>query len=203
MKKLLVSLTGLLLLITSCTQKTSRPEFNSQSIALNEKAMQLIRTAKYDSALIFLNKALEIDKGFYPAYGNKILIYNTRGDYKNSLAIAGEMVTSAPGNANAWVLEGILYDATGDPVKATECYNKGLSLYNDELSKTSDEQTIRNDKFNRAFALILLGKELEAQAALEEFKVLYPSDQLVNNQLIDTISSFTKNDILKYFAFNR
>lgn len=201
MKKVFIFLIGLILVQFSCTQKKSKTEFNSQSLELNKKALQLIREEKYDSALILLNQAIEIDKEFYPAYGNKIFIYNTRNDYKNALAVADQQVAINPQRADAWVIDGILCDVTGDSSKAIKCYNKSISLFNDELSKTAE--SIKYDKVNRAFVLILLGKDREAKAEIKEFKEQYPNDQLVNQKIIDGFSSLTRHDFLKNFTINK
>jgi tetratricopeptide (TPR) repeat protein len=198
MKKCFILLLGLSLLHFSCSQKKSKLEFNSESQELNKKALQLIKEAKYDSALILLDRAIEIDKEFYPAYQNKIFIYNNRQDYKNALAVADQQVVINPQVAGAWVIYGMLNDVTGDSSKAIKCYKKGMSLFDDQSSKSAE--SMKNYKVNRAFILILLGKDQDAKIALQEFKLEYPNDLLVTQKIIDGFESMTRNDFLKNFT---
>lgn len=102
--------------MTSCNCQEKKHVYNPKAIKLNNKALQFIKVQNFDSALIYLDKAIKIDTTYYVAYGNKSHIYYTLKDLKQALLEAQREIIAKPDLAEAWTFAGMLNDKRGDTV---------------------------------------------------------------------------------------
>jgi tetratricopeptide (TPR) repeat protein len=155
-------------LIVSCNSKTSET-FDEEAVALNNQATEIM-IVNPDSALILLDKAIEIDPNFSAAYSNMATIFCSKGDYENAIKSANLLTKVDPDLAEAVTFLGMLYDFTGQPDNARVQYQRAIELYNKRLSTTAKNK--QANRFNRAHVLLLIGDQStggqEVQSLLHE-----------------------------------
>jgi tetratricopeptide (TPR) repeat protein len=85
-----------------------------------------VRYLEYDSAIICLNRAVEVDSLFKEAYNLLTYAYDGRGDYADAVRAINTYIQLAPGEANPYDTRGDLYAGNGGLEKAIESYRMAL-----------------------------------------------------------------------------
>ena len=181
----------------SCTSQTEKTDYNPKAIELNNKAGKYYQIGEYDSALIFYDQAIELDKNYYLPHSNKVNIYLSRKEYKNALNESELVIEKKADLAEGWTFTGMLYDFLGDTIKAKSYYKKSIEIYDHRISNPDKKQDLESNRLNRAFSLILIGKEKEGK---EEFKKLKSENP--DNIMIDEFLKINKQDYIRQIIGN-
>jgi tetratricopeptide (TPR) repeat protein len=127
-----------------------------------------------DSALTLLNKATDIDSNYYIAFGNKVSIYASTGDYKQAIVNSQQVLRIKPDLAEAVVFLGILYDKSGQIKEAKEQYNLAIRLFDKRLLVSDKNQ--KANKINRVLGLLLVGEQTKGMEEIKKLQNEYPND---------------------------
>jgi tetratricopeptide (TPR) repeat protein len=145
---------------------------------------------------VLLNKSIEMDQSYYPAYTNKIAVYWNLKDYSSALSVSEKLTTLFPGRIEGWQISGMLSDIMGDTLKARQCHSKTLDLLNAQIARQKNDDSMKIIRFNRALTLLLLGNENEAKKEIQLVKDLFPKDQLPSDDIIDQYFAMSKSDYM-------
>ncbi len=184
-------------LIFSCKSQSDRTEYNPKAIELNNKGGEFFQKGEYDSALIYYDQAIELDKNYYLPHSNKVNIYLSRKDYENALHESGLVIEKKPDLAEGWTFAGMLYDFLGDTIKAKAYYEKSIEIFDQRISNPDKKNDLESNRFNRAFSLILIGKEKEGKEELKKLKSENP-----DNIMIDEFLKINKQDYIRQIIGN-
>ncbi len=169
----------IILVLASCQKKSN----TQTAIELNSKAVTLIMSQKYDSALVLLDSSIVADKKFSNAYANKITIYRKLKEYDKALKEAEKLMKLRPDFAENLTFIGILYEEKGKSGKALQFYLRSIELYNKRILSNTDLKIQETNKLNRAFLLILSGKEDAGKNELINLKKSGLDSLYINNFL--------------------
>ncbi|MEO6869905.1 MAG: hypothetical protein ABI168_09690, partial [Ginsengibacter sp.] len=172
-----------LFILTTCNCQEKKTSYNPKAIEFNNKAMEFIKTEKFDSSLIYLDKAIKIDSTYYIAYGNKCIVYCTLKDFKNALVVTEKEIKAKPDLAEGWTFAGMLNDKLGDTLNALKYYKKSIEIFDERISNPDKQTYLKANKLNRAIALILIGQNDKGRDELRKLKQIYPSDEFIDDFL--------------------
>lgn len=158
-------------ILGACNSQTI--EFDKKAVLLNEGAVNIMSTNR-DSALTLLNKATDIDSNYYIAFGNKVSIYASTGDYKQAIVNSQQVLRIKPDLAEAVVFLGILYDKSGQIKEAKEQYNLAIRLFDKRLLVSDKNQ--KANKINRVLGLLLVGEQTKGMEEIKKLQNEYPND---------------------------
>ncbi|MDD3788334.1 MAG: hypothetical protein PHO94_06530 [Petrimonas sp.] len=156
-------------LCVSCNQ---RAEDYEKAVAMQEKAVLFMQNEVYGSALYYLEEAIRLDRTYYLPYQQKANIYIKLHDTDKAIDASKKAVSVKPDFAEGWTYLGLLYKQEGDKRQSAESLEKSILLYDKRLVSLTDSGEIAANKLNKAWALMLLGKEPEAKAILQELTSL-------------------------------
>ncbi len=196
MKNFITSLSVLIILF-SCTSQTEKTGYNPKAIELNNKAIKYYQIGEYYSALIYYDQAIESDSSYYLPHSNKVAIFLSRKDYNSALKESELVIKKKPDFAEGWTFTGMLYDFLGDTLKAKTYYEKSIEILDQRISNPDNKQDLEATRLNRAFSLILIGKEKEGR---EEFKKLKSENP--DNIMIDELLKINKQDYIRQVIGN-
>jgi len=184
----------LVLILCSCTGKTEQNKlFNQDAVSLTNKAVECTCAFKYDSALIYLDKAIMIDSTLYNAYGVRVSVYMSQKKYDKALKAAEKQIQLKPDLVEAYTTAGTLNDMLNDSIKAKEYYSDALKLYDKKIKNTDKPIKQVTYKINRIFLLIMLGKENEAKKQIAEVEAEKP----INHASIEMLKKMTRKSYLE------
>jgi tetratricopeptide (TPR) repeat protein len=146
---------------------------------------------EFDSALIYFDKAIEIDTTYYVAYGNKSSLYCSLKDFKNAFIEIQKEIAVKPDLAEGWTFAGMLSDKLGDTLNAMTYYKKSLALFDERIINPSKQEFLDANKRNRALCLILMGQDQEGRNELKRLKEAHPDDKS-----LDDLIKLSKHDYL-------
>jgi len=184
-------------IFVSCTSQTEKADYNPKAIELNNKAGEYYQIGKYDSALIFYDQAIELDKDYYLPHSNKVNIYLFRKDYENALNESELVIEKKPDLAEGWTFTGMMYDFLGDTINAKLYYKQSIEIFNHRISNPDKKKDLESNRLNRAFSLILIGKEKEGKEKFKKLKSEYP-----DNIMIDKFLKLNKQDYIRQVIGN-
>lgn len=169
--------------LTHCYGQEKVEKYNPQAIEWNNKAATYISLQNYDSALVFLDRAIEVDPGLYIAYGNKSAVYCTLKDFKKALVETKKVLMVKPDLAESWAMAGMLSDKIGDTLNARAYYKTSIEIFTRRINDPNKSQQSEANSVNRALSLILIGQEKEAGGEIKRLKELYPNDKMLDQLL--------------------
>ena len=181
----------------SCTSQTEKTDYDPKAIELNNKAGEYYQIGEYDSALYYFDKAIELDENYYLPHSNKVNIYLSRKEYKKALNESELVLKKKPDLAEGWTFSGMLYDFWGDTIKAKSYYKKSIEIYDQRISNPDKKQDLESNRLNKAFSLILIGKEKEGKEEFENLKSENP-----DNIMIDEFLKINKQDYIRQIIGN-
>ncbi len=186
-----------LIIFFSCNSQTEKIEYDQKAIELNNKGVELYQFGEYDSALIYYDQAIELDNNYYLPHSNKTTIFLSRKDYKSALKESELVIKKKPDLAEGWTFAGMLYDFLGDTLKAKAYYGKSIEIYDQRISNPDKKKYLEANRLNRAFSLILIGKENEGKKEFEKLKSENP-----DNIMIDEFLKINKQDYIRQIIGN-
>ena len=187
----LQTLVYILLIFSSCNGQ-KKDVYNPKAIGLNNRAVEFIKTEQYDSALIYLDKAIKIDTTYYLAYGNKVTVYCTLKNFKDASLIAEKVIEVKSDLAEGWKFAGMLKDKLGDTLSAVKYYKKSIEIYDERIANPDKQRYLKANKLNRAVSYLLIGQEETGHNEIKKLKELYPSDTF-----LDDLLKINKQEYLK------
>jgi tetratricopeptide (TPR) repeat protein/predicted Ser/Thr protein kinase len=87
-----------------------------------------LQLMEFDSAAVYLNKAIAIDPLYKIAYNMLAYAYNELGDFEKSIWAINKYISLAPNEANPYDSRGDLYAYNGKLDQAIESYRKSLEM---------------------------------------------------------------------------
>jgi len=178
-------------LLTQCYGQENKMNYNPKAIELNNKAAEYLKFQNYDSALLYLDKAIEVDSSYYIAYSNKGAVYCTLKDYKRALIETKKVLVIKPDLAESWVIAGMLSDKIGDTLNATTFYKISIEIFERRIADPSKTKQSESNSINRALSLILIGLEREGRDEFRRLTELYP-----NNKMLGQLLNLSKKDYI-------
>ena len=87
-----------------------------------------LQLREFDSAAVYLNKAIAIDPLYKIAYNMLAYAYNELGDFEKSIWAINKYISLAPNEANPYDTRGDLYAFNGKLDQSIESYRKSLEI---------------------------------------------------------------------------
>lgn len=174
-----ILLSAIAILMFSCNSLK-----RDQAFKLEEQAMNLIMNRNYDSALIILDKAIEMDKSYYSAYRNKAQVYLRKKEYNKALEINEEILKMLPESDMDWTSQGLVYDQIFDSINAKRCYLKSIQILDKKISETNDIEKVLKYRLDRAFMYILTDDTSKGKAELKELKGVSPEYFMIDSMML-------------------
>jgi tetratricopeptide (TPR) repeat protein len=189
--KRIVILNIIWIFLFSCSGQIKRQGYNPKAIELQNRATKLRMSQDYDSALVLLNKATELDQDFYKAYGSKTRIYCILKKYEKALIESEILIKVKPDLAEGWVFAGMLSDKLGDTIKAKYYYEKSIEIYDDMIMNPDEKKDEEINRIFKAFSMILLGHEEDGKNELRKLRIDNPDSLSIDEYLM-----VSKQDII-------
>jgi tetratricopeptide (TPR) repeat protein len=163
-------------------EKTLRDGASPDEIeALREhaKGTESLLSKRYDEAISYFKKAIELNQKFTEAYYNLGIAYEELGRYKDSMGVLKEAVQLDPTHANAYYALGYAYYQLKDYGDAVEALKQSIAL-----------------KPDNAFAHRRLGsaylKMGNRKAAIEHYEILKTLNSTLAGELYREIAKADK-----------
>ncbi|SHF45256.1 TPR repeat-containing protein [Flavisolibacter ginsengisoli DSM 18119] len=177
--------------LTQCYGQGNKMNCTPKAIELNNKAADYLQFQNYDSALFYLDKAIELDSSYYIAYSNKGAIYCTLKNYRKALIETKKVLVIKPDLAEAWVIAGMLSDKIGDTLHAPAFYKTSIEIFERRIADPNKTKQSESNSINRALSLILIGQEREGREEFRRLTELYP-----NNKMLGQLLNLSKKDYI-------
>ena len=126
-----------LLLFLSCTavfsqevkqEEDSPSPTELEAMKQHQEGTKLMLEKKYQEAILFLLKAIELNPEFSEAYYNLGLSYERLGEYKDSIKYLNEALKLSPDNANAYYALGYVYYQKKKYKQAVKAFEQAARL---------------------------------------------------------------------------
>lgn len=154
----------LVILIASCSDREKKSNQNesvntykpdSTALKLNNKAARLIGEAAqtydtlsailYDSAIIYLDQAIEIDSLYLLAYTNKAQALQRKGSLEEAVKVLNEVEIIKPDFAEVLMDQGFLLEKMGKMELAHKKYRQALKAYEKRLKNDTENNKVQSD----------------------------------------------------------
>src|ERR1700722_15276543 len=121
----------------SCKPAPSKVKINPEAIKLNNRAITLVYQAGggesnqiLDSAIMLLNKAIQIDSNYARTYYNKFTYQNELKQYDKAILTGKRIIVLRPLEPNIKLMLGEDYEKLGDTPRSTSSYQAALDCCN-------------------------------------------------------------------------
>lgn len=195
-----------LLLIVACTRRPMHNQFSASPAPdalakYDTAASMLVRTGfspcVYDSVLVLMDEAIEMDSSFLAAYGRKMEILGSIGDKDGVGSTIKDLRSVIKDNFEVETLTGFYFDKIQQKDSAEIHYLKSIAL-RDEYLKMRDTSAFRraNVAYGRVMLIKFIGNEKEFKRELKKAKMKY-KDIGLNWEFLDTLITRDKfiNDL--------
>jgi tetratricopeptide (TPR) repeat protein len=187
----------MLFVFAACAPDNSNKDDDIQkAVELYKKGRLSAQFGKFDSAMIYYDKAIALDKSFYDPHIGKRSIYLRQQEYEKALNESESIIAKSDLDSISvfdWIFTGVLHEWHGDTTSAFRYYWSSLGFYEKQLEYSNPDENSDFKSKNWAFAHMLLGNKEMAIEELQKLKKENPSDSVAINQLIH----FDKNDYIK------
>ncbi len=188
-----ISISLSFLLIIACSpNKLDNGGFQKKAIEYKNKGALSAQFNKYDSALFYYDKAIELDETDYLPHLRKRGIYLSLEEYDKALRESEIVLNKKPDLAKEWTFTGMLHEWLGDTITAFIYYNKSIELYDDRIANPEKENEIEANKTQRAISYILVGEEGKAREELQKLK-----DDNPDNAMSEELFEIDKSEYMK------
>lgn len=166
------------------TMQQKALQYNMQDYyyyALTNKIYYMVKARQFHEAVDYLREAQQYDKktiqpyGIFLSYNMLGVIYHYQGDYPQALESFKASMDYAKKNLPKIVLESTYREMCACYRKTFE-FEKLLNLTRQGLAVEKDEQTVSVLLVNKAYALFLLGKDMEFYVACNRLEKM-PEDR--------------------------
>ena len=118
------------------------------------------RQYQFDSALVYLQRTIEIDPMHRAAFNHLMYTYNEAGQFDRAIWAINKYIALAPGEANPYDSRGDLYAENGQPLEAAESYLQALRIKPDFATSA----------FKLTYIWIYLGEYDQADSLLQSLE---------------------------------
>jgi tetratricopeptide (TPR) repeat protein len=153
---------------------------------LSMQSILALDTVYYLKKIALLNKAINIDSAYFPAYLDKFDYQTNVKQYDSVIVTGNKILQFMPRLAAVRIRLGEIYDIKGDTSLAVKYYKASLSLLDKQLAGIQNNSIVYRDKLrDKAINLVLLGqiekgktifKTLDSLAADDRERFLYQTD---------------------------
>jgi tetratricopeptide (TPR) repeat protein len=173
------------LLVISCVDSDKKSDHaesifmfkpDSTALKLNNRAVLLmsdaahtydtLKSALYDSAITYLNEAIEIDSLYLLAYTNKAQALQRKGSLKEALEVLNQVEAIKPDFAEVIMGQAFILEKMSKMELADQKYRQALKAFEKRL-----EDDPKNDKVQSDIAFLYIFLE-DKNAALDEIRNL-------------------------------
>ncbi|MGM0588318.1 MAG: hypothetical protein ACQETE_07895 [Bacteroidota bacterium] len=155
------------------------------AMRFNDKAVGLLQEYKIysgdhediDSALIYINKAIRLNRDYALAYNNKVAILLEKKRYVDAISILDTFLELKPRNINALMMQGFCYEKMNEDKKAIGKYREALRKCNSLLRDDSNNEYLLAQ---RAFVYVFLKSKDYALNEIDRLKYQYPDYKEIN-----------------------
>lgn len=192
MKNQILFLTTLLIL-ASCSNRENKSQQiqsidkhrpDSNAVRLSNKAARLmgeisgyndsLNNVLYDSALIYLNQAIEIDSLYVMAYTNKAQVLQRRGSLEQALVVLRKVDIMKPDFAEVIMGQGLILEKMGKLQLADQKYRQALEAYEKRLENNPSNTRVQSDI---AFLYIFLEDKNRAIDEIRNLILEHPDNE--------------------------
>lgn len=131
-----------------------------KNLSSSQKGYRLLKQGKYEEAIKYLDKALELDPKNAKALYSKGLLLGKNKKYQESIKCFDKILEINSNNDEAWFSKGLGLLSLKKYEEALECYNQALELDSNHIMAWN----------NKVYALEILGKD-EPLATATKMKV--------------------------------
>lgn len=177
----------LILSSLSCSNtrnKEHAQEFNKKSIQFNQKQ-------QYDSALVYMNSAINLDPENYLFQINKANVLLETKQFDQVIRTY-EKALELNTKANVRLLLGELYAKKMDVEKSKMYFNDNIEFLNQQISTTTDQDVLNTLKVELIITKMQLGQERNGKQLINALKKEFPDDEFIN-LTIDSYEDFMNN----------
>lgn len=186
------TLASLLLIVALCGS-CARSGPNPKAKALNNQAIEYLKTGNTDASLRLLTQAIAIDPTYYLAYANRMNLYVSRGDYNSALSDATMLAAIKPQDPFGLLYRGLIEGHLGKADSATKSYKAVERLYAQGEKKVSSRSRIQY-LLNYATVLKLLGDKSRFQIVINEISG-HKNINGMNEQLVNILRSLNAEQL--------
>jgi len=162
------------------TQEDGTPSpTEMEAMKQHQEGTKLMLEKKYQKAILFLNKAVELNPEFKEAYYNLGLSYERLGKYKDAIKNLKEAIKLSPDDANAYYALGYVYYQKKKNKQAVEAFENAARL--------KPKNPFTHSKLG--YAYLAWGKE---ERAREQYQVLKSLNSELADELYDAINQHKK-----------
>lgn len=115
-------------------------------MAYSELGYAYTRLGDFDNAVIYLDKAIEINKLAPEPYLSKSVIQMQQGNNELALQTLGSLIKYIPEYAMAYVQRGFLYNSTKKHELALQDFNKYLEIVKEQNQEQNSRALVENIK---------------------------------------------------------
>lgn len=191
MKNIIIVIT--LVLSTLSCSKAKNKEHGQE---FNKKSIQFIQKQQYDSALVYINSAINFDPENYLFQINKANVLLETRQFDQVIRTY-EKALELNTKANVRLLLGELYAKKMDVEKSKMYFNDHIEFLNEQISTTTDQDVLNTLKVELIITKMQLGQERNGKQLLNALKKEFPDDESIN-LTINTYEDFMDN-LLKDF----
>lgn len=186
-----IALSLFIIVLGSCSEKKKPETYNPKAIELNNKGVELMKRAENDSALFIFDQAIETDKSYYLPHSNKTGLYIGLNEFGKALNESEMAIRKKPQFVEGWIMAGLLREKQGDSLTSSTYFQRSVELYDSLILDPSNKDRIVKNKINKAFALIIQGKEEEGKNELKKLKTENPNNVMIGEFLNMNKEEFT------------
>jgi tetratricopeptide (TPR) repeat protein len=150
-----------------------------EAIKQHSEGTKLMLEKKYQKAILFLKKAIELNPEFSEAYYNLGLSYERLGEYKDSIKNLKEAIKLSPDDANAYYTLGYAYYQKKKYKKAVDAF--------EEAARLKPNNRFTHSKLG--YAYLARGNE---ERAREQYQILKTLNGELADELYDAINKSKK-----------
>lgn len=140
--------------------------FNQNAIELNNLGSEKIKVQQYIDAIIFFDRAIELDSTYYIAYNNKITALVGLKKIAEAINVNKLSIKQKPDLAEGHFFLGVLYDYIGDSTSARNSYNNSIYYYKERISNNIN---IESNEINLAMAYKFIGESEKSAKLFEKY----------------------------------
>ena len=162
------------------TQEEDTPSpTEMEAMKQHQEGTKLMLEKKYQKAIVFLQKAIELNPEFKEAYYNLGLSYERLGEYKDAIKNLKKAIQLSPDDANAYYALGYVYYQKKKNKQAVEAFEHAARL--------KPNNPFTHSKLG--YAYLAWGK---VERAREQYQVLKSLNSELADELYDAINNHKK-----------
>lgn len=145
-----------------------------------------------DVALLYLDRAIELNSVVVTAYQNKYNIVASFGRYREALKLMQKINSLSENFAYGYLSQGLIYEKLNNLDSANYCYKKAYDLYTLSIKIKPDI----NDLIHRVIVLELINQKDLASKELDRIILKYPDNKFAKAFKVEFINKFDRGKFI-------